>query len=84
MKSVPTLVLHCRGGVSLRLGPLAVLTVRRTVIHYRSCRFATLRPPVRLRTIFREGIEPLPYGRYPDLGASIFHAISPCKTDVFL
>ena len=33
---------YCRDGhVSLRLGPLAVLTVHRTVIHCRSCRFAT-------------------------------------------
>ena len=30
--------------VSLRLGPLAVLTVHRTVIHCRSCRFATPSP----------------------------------------
>lgn len=48
------------------------------------CRGGPLRPPVRLRTIFREGMEPLPYGRYPHLGASIFRVISPCKTGVFL
>ena len=54
------LVRDCRGGyhppvfyrlrrcgtswISLRLGPLAVLTVYRTVIHCRSCRFATPSP----------------------------------------
>ena len=37
------LITRYAGAVSLRLGPLAVLTVHRTVIHYRSCRFATLK-----------------------------------------
>ena len=39
-----------RGRVSLRLGPLAVLTVHRTVIHCRSCRFATIDAPYRFYT----------------------------------
>ena len=48
-KCVSTLCVHLIShgyavpAVSLRLGPLAVLTVRRTVIHYCSCRFATLK-----------------------------------------
>ena len=40
-----------RSGVSLRLGPLAVLTVHRTVIHCRSCRFATPAPTVILAQV---------------------------------
>ena len=38
-----------RSRVSLRLGPLAVLTVHRTVIHCRSCRFATPTPTTTYR-----------------------------------
>ena len=40
---VPSKSVHGGSNVSLRLGPLAVLTVHRTVIHCRSCRFATLK-----------------------------------------
>ena len=48
----PPVAANGRSRVSLRLGPLAALTVHWTVIHYRSCRFATPAPTKRHRRIF--------------------------------